>query len=235
MKKQKKGLQKFTSAEKKINELLALPVIPLAKVKKLPPEVYGQFNSIINEKALTLKGVEKDKFFIQIDELMTKEPRNVLWENNNQSIVCGITDFINKYGRMATPGELATKTGLSRTTVHKHLQEYIHHPLYLEQAEQLKFMTQTLLAKIFSFANSGDMQAAKLFLKAMGTFDNPAQTNKIINVVAELGSKQKNTMIQNQNNFIQINNTVLSQDKIKELSPDQLKQIEVIIQGCGVK
>ncbi len=37
------------------------------------------------------------------------------------------------------------------------------------------------------------------------------------------------TSIQNPNNFIQINNTILSQETIKNLSADQLQNIESII------
>ena len=37
------------------------------------------------------------------------------------------------------------------------------------------------------------------------------------------------TLIQNQNNYIQINGTVLSQEVVKNLNPEQLKAIEGII------
>ena len=39
------------------------------------------------------------------------------------------------------------------------------------------------------------------------------------------------TSIQNPNNFIQINNTILSQETIKNLSADQLQNIESIIKA----
>jgi hypothetical protein len=61
----------------------------------------------------------------------------------------------------------------------------------------------------------GDMKAANLFLNAIG------QTGKA------------NTNIQNQNNYIQINGTVLSQETIKHLKPDQLNLIESILKGAA--
>ena len=38
-----------------------------------------------------------------------------------------------------------------------------------------------------------------------------------------------NVLIQNQNNYIQINNLKLSQDTIKHLNPEHLKAIEAIL------
>ena len=43
------------------------------------------------------------------------------------------------------------------------------------------------------------------------------------------GAAQNNTLIQNQNNYIQINGTVLSQESIKSLNPEQLDTIETIL------
>ena len=46
------------------------------------------------------------------------------------------------------------------------------------------------------------------------------------------GQPANNTLIQQQNNYIQINGTVFSQDSIKQLSPEQLAQIESIIKSA---
>ena len=64
------------------------------------------------------------------------------------------------------------------------------HPLYLEQVKQFKFMTSKVLARIFHFAVNGDVAAAKLYFSVMGNLNN--------------GQSSNNTLIQNQNNFIQI-------------------------------
>jgi hypothetical protein len=45
------------------------------------------------------------------------------------------------------------------------------------------------------------------------------------------GQAQAGTFIQNQNNFIQINGTVLSQETVKQLSPEQLSSIENILKS----
>ena len=112
---------------------------------------------------------------------------------------------MQEYGRMPTTTEIATKTELSRQTIHKHLKEYISHPQYLEQVEQFRFMTSKVLTKVFQFAVTGDMRAAKLYLNVIGNLN---------------GQPSNNILIQNQNNFIQINGTVLSQETIKHLNPE---------------
>ena len=43
------------------------------------------------------------------------------------------------------------------------------------------------------------------------------------------GQNPNNTLIQNQNNYIQINGTVLSQETIKHLNSEQLNSIETIL------
>jgi NADH-quinone oxidoreductase subunit B len=71
------------------------------------------------------------------------------------------------------------------------------------------------LAKVFQFAVNGDTGAAKLYFNVMGVMNN--------------GQSPNSTLIQNQNNFIQINGTVLSQETIKNLNPEQLNTIEGIL------
>ncbi|MBK7965968.1 MAG: hypothetical protein IPK10_12255 [Bacteroidetes bacterium] len=118
---------------------------------------------------------------------------------------------------MPSKAEIAAKTELSRQTVHKHIKEYSVHPLYLVQLERYRFLTGKVLARVFYFAVNGDLGAAKLYLTAMGCLNNVQPS--------------ASTSIQNQNNFIQINNTILSQETIKNLSPEQLQNIESIIKA----
>jgi hypothetical protein len=107
---------------------------------------------------------------------------------------------------------------IEQTLVHKHLKEYTNHPLYLHQVEQFRFMTSKVLAKVFQFAVNGDTGAAKLYFNVMGCLNNGQSTN--------------GTLIQNQNNYIQINGSVLSQEIIKNLNPEQLNNIESILKAA---
>jgi hypothetical protein len=61
---------------------------------------------------------------------------------------------------------------------------------------------------------AGDIGSQKLYFNVMGFLNNG-----------------QGMQIQNQNNFIQINNTILSQETIRHLSPEQLFTIENILKS----
>lgn len=210
----KKGLQKFTESEIKINSILALEQISHDDLKILTPDERQTFNQILTEKLNRLKGEEKDDLLFQIDNILSKSLKNQLWEHNHNSITSAIANGMLEYGCMPSYNTIAESTGLSRQTIHKHIKEYRNHSQYLAQVEQFRFMTEKVLAKVYKFAVNGDMRAAKLYFEMAG------------NISSQAGN---NTLIQQQNNYIQINGTVLSQESIKQLTPEQLAQIEGII------
>jgi uncharacterized protein YbaP (TraB family) len=74
-------------------------------------------------------------------------------------------------------------------------------------------MAPMLMAKVFQSATKGDIRAARLYLETVGA----------------TGKQQSNTVVKSQNNHIQINNTILSQENLKRLSAEQLNQIEHIV------
>ena len=96
--------------------------------------------------------------------------------------------------------------------MYNHWKGYATHPMFLEHAEQFRFLRSRLFAKIYQFALKGEIKAAKLYFDIIGNNLNSQPAS--------------NTLIENQNNYIQINGTVLSQENIKLLSSDQLKAIE---------
>ena len=172
---------------------------------------------MINSKFKELKGEDRDKFINKIDAITSQSTRNQLWESNHGQITWAISVLMQEYGRMPTSFEIADKTGLSRQTVHKHLKEYAIHPQYLELVEQYKFMTGKLLSRVFKFAVNGDIRAARLYFDVVGSLSQQ-----------EAG----NTLIKRQNNYIQINSMVLSEDNIKSLKPEQVLQIEEILKAA---
>ncbi len=76
-------------------------------------------------------------------------------------------------------------------------------------------MGTKLLAKLFQFAMRGDTSAAKLYFAIIGEFGGEGFLNR--------------TKIQNQNNFIQINDFKISQDSINFIPKDQLEKIEEVL------
>lgn len=213
--KNNKSLQKFTKSEAKINKVLSLEQITPSDLEPLSEAESTRVMEILTERFNMLKGTARDTFYKKIELIAGESTKSQLWEHNHNQITWAISALLQERGRMPTKTEIAIKTELSRQTVHKHLKEYTNHPQYLEQIEQFRFMTSKVLAKVFQFAVNGDTGAAKLYFNVMGYLNN--------------GQASNNTLIQNQNNYIQINGTVLSQEAIKHLNPEQLNSIETIL------
>ena len=214
MKATKKSLQKFTNTEIKINEILSLKQVTPSDISPLSIDEKDRLNTVLTEKIRILTGEERDKFYRKIDLLLDDATKNQLWESNHHQITWAISSLLFEYQRMPTVTEIARKAELSRQTVHKHLKDYTNHPLYMQQIEQFRFMTQKVLTRVYSCAEHGDMAAAKLYFNVIGNLN---------------GQLSNNTLIQNQNNYIQINGIVLSQEAVKNLNQDQLNTIENIL------
>lgn len=217
--KAKKGLQKVT--ETKIDRILYLEQITPKDLEQLNEKESNRLMEILTERFIKLKGTERDNFYKKIEAIISDTTKNQHWEFNHNQITFAISTLMQEYGRMPTKTEIATKTELSRQTIHKHLKEYTNHPQYLGQIEQFRFMTSKVLAKVFQFAVNGDTGAAKLYFNVMGFTNN--------------GQPPNNTLIQNQNNYIQINGLVLDQEAIRQLNPDQLSIIEGILKTAILK
>ncbi|GAA3985728.1 hypothetical protein [Mucilaginibacter dorajii] len=204
----------------KINRLLASEKITAADVGELNQQEHRLFEQKISELLEQLNGTERDRFLEKIEPIMHGNTKSDIWERNHIQISNAIANHMRQYGVMPTKNDLAQETGISRQTVAKHIKEYKEHPEFAAQMEQFKFMSHKILANVFKQASDGDMKAAKLFFDMVGTANQqPAAT-----------------VITAQNNYIQINNTILSQENLKNLTAAQLQQIENIVtnKACEV-
>ena len=178
------------------------------------PSVKWGVNKLIYQKLNELKGSELDAFVEKFDSLLAIDAKNQLWENNHFNIIMAMNQLMTTTARMPTTNEIADKTGLSRQTVHKHLKGYADHPVYAEQMQKLKIMASSIMSSVATLAINGDIKAARIYFDLIGKHGQQGNST---------------TSIQNQNNYIQINETVLSQESIKQLSTEQLNQIEGIL------
>ena len=213
----KQALQKFTK-QKIIKNFLNDEKINLSDYQDLCEADKQVVKKNVVERLNTLKGDEKDEFLNKIDEILPKSVKNQLWENNHFQITCAISKLVEEFGKMPTKNQIAQETGISRTTIHKHLKNYSDNPLYQEEIQKFKFMADRVLAKVLKLAvkDNGDIKAARLFFEVVGY-----NGQKI----------HKDSSINTQNNYIQINQTRLSQTEIMNLAPEQLILIESIIKG----
>ena len=81
-------------------------------------------------------------------------------------------------------------------------------------------MSKSVLAKVYQHAMIGNMKAARLYFNVIGMLDN---------------DKSQNTQIANQNNYIQINGMVLSQEAVTLLNPEQLNTIAAILKSANLQ
>jgi predicted transcriptional regulator len=210
---QTNALTRFTALQDKIGTLLSL--------KKITPKDIEDMNNLereclgetITARLAGLKGVERDSFLDKIELIVPPGTKNSFWEYNHLLITNAISNFMREHGIMPTKKNIAEETGLSRQTVAKHIKDYRSHPEFTAETEQFKFMAHQVLATVFKSASKGDTKAARLYFEMVG----------------EINKLQTNTIVNKQNNYIQINNTILNQETLKQLSAEQLNQIENII------
>lgn len=208
------GLQKLTESQVLFNSLMLRDSIKDGGFQEAKTAVKWGVIQLITDKLNNLTGHELDKFIDKFNPLIIEDLKNQLWEKNHVIITQTISHHLSHYNFMPTKSQIAEATGISRQTIHKHLIEYNSHPLFIERAEQFKFMGERVMSRVLESALSGDTKAARLYFDMLGQSKQPGNSN---------------TSIKNQNNYIQINGTVLSQDIIKQLSPEQLNQIEEIV------
>jgi len=216
MKTAKKGLQRLTNSQLKIEKVFNLKQITEKDLMPLSKSEQAKLFERLTNELNNSKGVNRDAIVSKIELIAGIEHRNQVWEYNHSTITSTIATLMQELGRMPAQREIATKSGLSRQTISKHIEEYTKHNLYLSEVENFRFMASKVLAKMFQFAVNGDTGAAKIFLKAVGAM-NETGTNS--------------TLIQTQNNFVQINGMVIKQETLMQLSPEQIYVIESVFKA----
>lgn len=190
-------------------------------IASLSSEERAELKERIIDGVDLMDGEDREKSVKKLDGLMDDDLRTYLWENNHLLIQNAISQLIRKMGSMPSRSEIARKTGLARRTVTRHLQNFKQNSLYAEMDEKYKIMKQSMLDALIQEASNGNVKAVRLYLEAIGEIGNSRMGNKSI--------------IENQNNYIQINETRLNQAQIEKLSPERLRQLEAIVNEAGAE
>ena len=120
------------------------------------------------------------------------------------------------HGTVPTTSHLAVTCGLSRITVREHLKAFNDSEARSEQNMAVNIMRYDIMGTVIKAALKGDLKAAKLYLETTKAF------------------KAGDTTVNTQNNYVQINKTVINQQVIQQLKPEQLYLIEqIIVDGKG--
>lgn len=204
-------MEKLPAIPDAFNQLLRKERIEKDDVLALPQEQQAEFEQFLNRLLITLKGEERDALLMKVENIMHNER---LWEYNHLLIMDMVSAYLKTDGSIPSTGQIAAETGLSRPTVRKHLKNFKQNELYLEQRAAIDIMANNVMAKVMKTALDGDMRAAKIFL---------ANVN--------LNEGKSETVVNNQHNYIQINSTVISQQSIQQLKPEQLLQLEQLLKN----
>lgn len=200
----------------KFEALLQQPRINLTDYNALTQDEKGAFLLQVSTELSLLTGEARDEFEYKIDPILHPESKRQIWENNHIMIKIALENHVKQFGSMPTRTQLAAMTGISRQSIGEHIKAFEKNEHYHAQQEQHKIASEQLLDAVLQKAFKGDMRAAQMYFNLTKPKTAPATTGK-------------RTVVQNQNNYIQINNTVLSQDKLNQLTPEQLTAIEGII------
>lgn len=136
--------------------------------------------------------------------------KRVTYDINRISIMKAIRDTANTQNKIPNQTEISGITGLSRTTIAKHMTDIYKDREYNELKQSSAVLLPRVMAKLYTLGMEGNVKALKVFLD----FHKPDAVT---------------TFIKDQNNYIQINGTVLSQETIQRLNPEQINAIECIL------
>jgi hypothetical protein len=142
-----------------------------------------------------------------------KTDNEIQWETNHAIIGNFIIQHMQQYGSVPGKTVIAQGTGLNRETVNKHIKALAESPAPQKTFDTFSLMTEHVLSVVLKRAMQGDLRAAKMFLENTRAFNKAALEKPLSQT----------------NNFVQINKTVINQQVIQQLTPEQLNQIEQII------
>jgi len=209
---------KMAATRQKVKRLLMLKKVTVQDMEDLDDMERDYLGETTTRQLEQLTGDARDSFIEKIEAVITATTKTEIWEHNQTLISNAISRFIANHGIMPAKSLIAQQTGLSRQTVAKHVKEYQTHPEHLAAVQQFKFMAPNVLASVYKFAVNGDTKAARLYLEMVGAINR----------------QQPGLVVNEQNNYIQINNTILSQENLRALTAEQLNQIEhIITNGTG--
>ena len=191
----------------KFEALLQLEKITKPDLEVLTPEEKQTFTRYLSQLFTEKKDRQLDVLVEKIEGIVSPDVNDDIRESNRVKINNAIAKSLQQNGQMPGKAEIARATGLSRNTVMKHMQEFNGTVTFKEYL----YAKTNVMESVIKAAVNGDMRAAKLY---MGT-------------VTKLPGQQNNTTIVNQqNNYIQMNGVKVN---FKQLPADELAQIEQII------
>ena len=182
-------------------------------LEAMQEEEQAEFAKMLNE-AIEEVNREYTRLTALMGQAMRMPVKQLAWENNHLKISKAIELGLLRSGRTPNQTQIAAATGLSRKTVQEHMAQGSDNSVFADHLRQYTLMAplvmDTVLHKIIDAA---DMKAVKMYYEILEKMKGPNALN----------------IYNTHNNYIQINNTVIKQETISHLNPEQLKQIEEMV------
>lgn len=182
-------------------KILNLKPLKKADLRSLNNEELTIFWKRVSFLSSQYKGADRDFLFKNLDAVLPDKTKNVLWQSNHYQISSAFKHLSERQDSIPSSVDIAEYTGLTRSTVHAHLEEFSENPLYDDIKGRIKMMGDTMLNNIYKRGLNGDMNAAKLFLKVSGALKPDV------------------------NQMIQVNNYNLTKEELQKFEPKKLEEI----------
>jgi hypothetical protein len=104
----------------------------------------------------------------QTEEEGDSTERNPIWEDNHVRITLAMDWLLRENERWPTKTEIARRSGLSRQTVHKHLEDFDKEDYGAENVKGLRFMSSKLMMRMCQKAMDGDAKCLRLAFEMTG-------------------------------------------------------------------
>jgi len=143
MKKQTGPKVRLSYIEKE-KKLLAFDKITKEDLKILSSKELSRFQEKCNLLINSSTEVDKEIFFKKFDLFISKDQKNMIWEQNHHYITQEIHRFLEQYKMLPSKNHLMNATHLSRSTIETHLTEFATNSFHKNYLNQTQIITTIL-------------------------------------------------------------------------------------------
>ncbi len=203
----------LNATQQKLQSLLLSNESITKELENLDEAERTEFNNMLTD-AIDELNKEHTRLMVLMGQLSRMPAKQLEWENNHIKITKAIVSALSRTDRTPNQMYLARVTGLSRQTIRAHVARGDDYSVYAEHMRQYAMMApQVMDAVLHGAILERDMKAVKLYFE----------------ILDKLKAQGPTAIYNTTNNYIQINTTIIKQEVINLLAPEQLRQIEDLI------
>ena len=199
----------LSARQQELIPLLLAENIITTDLEAMEEEQQAEFAKMLN-KAIEEVNREYTRLTGLMGQTMRMPVKQLAWENNHLKISKAIELGLLQSGRTPNQTQIAAATGLSRKTVQDHMAQGNDNSVFADHLRQYTMMAPLVMDIVLhKIIDAADIKAVKMYYEILEKLNGPNASN----------------IYNTHNNYIQINNHVISQEALGRLSEEQLKQI----------